>query len=339
MLCNPEHGLTLLTYTEAWELWFSWKKQNLKPRAQDAHIEYRNALSLFFGKLALKSIHAGHIREYQLARSTNRGSLWKRTAGPSLVNHEITALAQMLDFAGLWEPLKKFYQPMRLPSWRPRRVMTYEEEQTLFRIDLNDADIGIGILVAAITLNTTASGTELRNLQLKHVMVVNSSMPELRVPDEAVKNEYRARRIPLNATAKRAVELCYERALRIGSCRPDDYLFPFRISKGSWDVTRPASRSWLTKSWARLRDKTGMQWLRPHDLRHQAITRMLEVGSPEKTVQDIAGHVSRKMMEHYSHIRMPAKLAVLDAIEPSSYAVARPAHFRQAFGERVRKSG
>jgi hypothetical protein len=28
----------------------------------------------------------------------------------------------------------------------------------------------------------------------------------------------------------------------------------------------------------------------------------------------IAGHVSRKMLEHYSHIRMEAKRAALDAI-------------------------
>jgi len=38
----------------------------------------------------------------------------------------------------------------------------------------------------------------------------------------------------------------------------------------------------------------------------------------------IAGHVSRKMIEHYSHIRMEAKRAALDAIaEPASGPVAQ----------------
>jgi len=34
----------------------------------------------------------------------------------------------------------------------------------------------------------------------------------------------------------------------------------------------------------------------------------------EQTIMAIAGHVSRKMLELYSHIRMEAKRAALDAI-------------------------
>ena len=34
----------------------------------------------------------------------------------------------------------------------------------------------------------------------------------------------------------------------------------------------------------------------------------------------IAGHLSRRMVEHYSHIRMEAKRAALDAIAPVSDA-------------------
>jgi hypothetical protein len=38
----------------------------------------------------------------------------------------------------------------------------------------------------------------------------------------------------------------------------------------------------------------------------------------------IAGHVSQKMMEHYSHIRMEAKRVALDAIAKSpSHTTAR----------------
>lgn len=34
----------------------------------------------------------------------------------------------------------------------------------------------------------------------------------------------------------------------------------------------------------------------------------------EQTLMSIAGHLSRKMLEHYSHIRMAAKRAALEAI-------------------------
>jgi integrase len=53
-----------------------------------------------------------------------------------------------------------------------------------------------------------------------------------------------------------------------------------------------------------------------HDLRHQYITELLEAGAPEAAVLSIAGHVSRKMMEHYSHIRMEAKRKAIEGLTP-----------------------
>lgn len=54
--------------------------------------------------------------------------------------------------------------------------------------------------------------------------------------------------------------------------------------------------------------------LRFHDLGHTCITKLAEGQASEQTVLAIAGHVSRKMLEHYSHIRMEAKCAALDVI-------------------------
>jgi hypothetical protein len=38
-----------------------------------------------------------------------------------------------------------------------------------------------------------------------------------------------------------------------------------------------------------------------------SITKLAESQASEHTLMAIAGHVSRKMIEHYSHIRMEAK--------------------------------
>ena len=54
--------------------------------------------------------------------------------------------------------------------------------------------------------------------------------------------------------------------------------------------------------------------IRFHDLRHTCITKLAEGQASEQTLMSIAGHLSRKMLEHYSHIRMEAKRAALDAI-------------------------
>ena len=47
--------------------------------------------------------------------------------------------------------------------------------------------------------------------------------------------------------------------------------------------------------------------LRFHDLGHHAITELAESQTSESVIMGIAGHVSREMLEHYSHIRLGAE--------------------------------
>ena len=57
-----------------------------------------------------------------------------------------------------------------------------------------------------------------------------------------------------------------------------------------------------------------MAGLRFHDLRHHAITELAESQASDSTVMAIAGHVSPKMLAHYSHVRLQAKRTALDAL-------------------------
>ena len=140
-----------------------------------------------------------------------------------------------------------------------------------------------------------------------------------------MKNSSRPRKIALNRTARWAVEQCYKRALHLGACQPEHYLFPLRLNRektapgvkhrDKYDPARPASRWFVRKSWDKLRAATGLNHLNPHDLRHQCITRLLENGAQPETVRAIAGHVTQQMMEYYSHIRRQAKYDAVMAIE------------------------
>lgn len=73
---------------------------------------------------------------------------------------------------------------------------------------------------------------------------------------------------------------------------------------------------WLQEKAPELADdcKKGLARLRFHDLRHHAITELAEHGEADLTIMSIAGHISRRMLEHYSHIRMEAKRQALDAL-------------------------
>ncbi len=54
--------------------------------------------------------------------------------------------------------------------------------------------------------------------------------------------------------------------------------------------------------------------LRFHDLRHTVITELAEMGVADHVLESISGHLSRRMREHYSHIRFDAKRQRIDAL-------------------------
>jgi integrase len=97
---------------------------------------------------------------------------------------------------------------------------------------------------------------------------------------------------------------------KFGECPPDYYLFPYGVSQPK-DPTRPTLS--IKKAWGEMRKRSGVH-CRIHDLRHTAITRLAETGVSDATLMAIVGHMSRRMLEHYSHIRMQAKRVAMDAL-------------------------
>jgi integrase len=305
--------------------WMLLRRQDekLKPRTHEATQGYIDALGKFFGALRLCDITPGHVRGYQLARLRNQVRIagqevapWQHPAGNMLVNHELSVLAQMLRHCRLWQNrIQPFYFPLATKNWSPRQILSEADEAQLFQIAAKHPEASLAYCIAVITNNTTASGLELRGLRLSNLFLPADGIAEIYVPEDSVKNNSRPRKIPLNAEARWAVEQCFRRALKLGSCEPDHYLFPFRVLRNRYDPTRPASRSWLRKSWAKLRKVTGFTELKPHDLRHHCITRMLENDVNPETVIAIAGHVGRKMLEYYAHQRTRVKYAAVCTIE------------------------
>jgi integrase len=127
------------------------------------------------------------------------------------------------------------------------------------------------------------------------------------------KSEAGKRRLPLPPDAMLGFRMLLERATKLGISGPEFYVFP-ACEHNDIDGTC-FQKTWRT-SWRNLTRAAGLRGLRFHDLQHQCITELLEAGEPEATVLSIAGHVSRKMMEHYSHIRMEAKRKALEGLTP-----------------------
>jgi len=122
-----------------------------------------------------------------------------------------------------------------------------------------------------------------------------------------------------------ALRELYERASAIGGSAPDHYVFP-ACENGHFDPVTP-QKSWRS-AWRSLRKAAGIPSLRFHDLRHHAITELAESQASDATIMAIAGHVSRQMLEHYSHVRLDLKRKALEALSTQrSISNGKPASY------------
>src|SRR5262249_13464207 len=90
---------------------------------------------------------------------------------------------------------------------------------------------------------------------------------------------------------------------RFGEPTPDLHLFPWGKPVPS-DPTRHATD--ITGGWDQLRTDTAV-FCRLHDLRHTFATRLAEDRVTESTMLSLMDHMSRAMLDRYSHIRIAAK--------------------------------
>src|SRR5579862_6095960 len=158
-----------------------------------------------------------------------------------------------------------------------------------------------------LALNAGMRDAEIRGLQwgrldlLKGYLTVGDSKTEAGA----------GRTIPLNSALLEAmVEYSKWYTRRFGTIQPEWYVFAFG-KPWPQDPTRPIVT--LKTSWSNVRTKAGVtgRW---HDNRHTLITDLAESGAGDETIRDIAGHVSKQMLKHYSHIRMEAKRKALESI-------------------------
>ena len=165
-----------------------------------------------------------------------------------------------------------------------------------------------------------AANTSMRGVEVKHVRRKDFDAEKRVVHIRASKNETSKRVIPLNDSAFDAVQRMVRRADKLGHSEPSHYLW-CASQHNKLDPTKPASK-WDT-AWRALRDEAGLPGLRFHDLRHTVVTRLLEAGEPDHVVESITGHLSRRMLEHYSHIRLNAKKAALDRLDGSTKGTSK----------------
>lgn len=310
-----------LVFEKASEAWLIERKSTVAPKTHRIDRERLAALKVEFGGRRLCDITGDLVRAYQMKRTAK--------VSPRTVNLETKVLRMILRRARLWARMADDYKGLPENKRGPGRALSPEQEHKLFEVASSRPGWQVAYYAALVASNTTARGCELKGLQLGDINLLDKS---LRIRRASTKTDAGARIVPLNESALWACARLLERAQKLGATQPDHYVIPSALYqhkrandpvRGSgYDPTRPMN-SWRT-AWRNLTVEAGLPGLRFHDLRHHSITKLAENGVADHTLMAIAGHVSKQMLEHYSHIRMEAKRDAVASLEAPA-AAKRPA--------------
>ena len=250
------------------------------------------------------------------------------------VNSETKVLRLILKTAKVWAQVADDFKPLRESKEGPGRALTPEEEKKLVDTAMKDEKASAVYYASIAAANTSTRGCELRRLKRKDVDLINRTITIRR---ESTKTDAGCRIIPLNENATWALSHLLDQPTLLKSKEPEHYLFPgfpFRRTKGteshkgSGYDPNTHQVSWRT-GWRNLLKKAGLpHLLRFHDLRHHCITRLAEAGVADQTLMAIAGHVSKAMLDHYSHVRLQARrsaVAALDTVQSPPTPAKAPA--------------
>ncbi|WP_123589842.1 tyrosine-type recombinase/integrase [Salinisphaera orenii] len=115
-----------------------------------------------------------------------------------------------------------------------------------------------------------------------------------------------ARAVPLSSEAIRVLREALDNPVRPIDC---DLIF---FGEPGRDGTRSGFE--YGPSWRQAKRDAGITDLRFHDLRHEAVSRLVELGLSDQEVAAISGHRSMQMLRRYTHLRAEDLVKRLDSL-------------------------
>lgn len=240
-------------------------------------------------------------------------------AAPKTVNDEVGFLLRILPIAqagAIRAQLRKQKQLKLKGGKRVGKAYSTDEKASLIQAAKNAPRSKAVYLGTMFALHAGMRHKEIRTIQWSRlnldarIVTVGESKTEAGT----------GRTIPLNDDLFGAV-VDYTKwyTERFGTAQSDWYVFPFGKPRPS-DPTRPQTT--LRTAWRNARTKANVEG-RFHDNRHTFVTDLAESGAGDEVIRDMAGHVSKEMLKHYSHIRTLAKRKAVDALSSKPKADER----------------
>jgi integrase len=257
-------------------------------------------------------------REDVLAYRTTRLASKK---SPRTVNYEICCLRGILGGYGLWSAIISRKLPHLKENHNVGKAIPYDHETTLLLACGQSLSPSL-LPLFVLGIDTGLRSSEIKVLRRKDISLTwNASRGsgELVVPRSKTEAG-KGRSVPLTQRACAALQTWIS---RFPDGTQEDFVFPrhsIRMLKGGKQavicavVPRQQVQSWQ-RAWRKVLADAGLKY-RWHDLRHTFVTRLAENPNiSEETIRSLAGHVSKEMLQRYSHIRVRAKREAIAALE------------------------
>lgn len=229
-------------------------------------------------------------------------------AAPKTINEEVGFLLRILGESG--DILRVRLRKKKVLKLKVRKTIgkAYsEKEKARMLEEAAKARSPHFYLALTLTLNAGMRDAEIKGLSWAQINFQKRFLAVGRAKTEGGE----ARTIPLNSDLLAVLTGYVEwYKHKFGEIRQEWYVFPF----GSPQPTDPTRHVTTLKAvWNNVRRNAGVKG-RWHDNRHTLITELAESGAGDQTIMDIAGHVSKQVLKHCSHIRMEAKRNALETI-------------------------
>lgn len=215
----------------------------------------------------------------------------------ALLGHLFTVALKEWGLGLTYNPVLSIRRPA--PGAGRDRRLPPEDEVRLFRAVDAYSNPMLGWIVR-LALETGMRASEIRTLTRKQV-----DLPRRIVHLHDTKNAS-SRTVPLT---RRAVEVL--RAALDNPIRPIDTDLVFFGEPGRDGKRHPYE---FNPTWLKIKRDCGLADLHFHDLRHEAVSRLVEAGLSDQEVAAISGHKSMQMVKRYTHLRAEDLISKLDTI-------------------------
>lgn len=298
----PSERLTLKAALQRYLLEVSPTKS---PGSQAAEKTHAKPLVDALGGYSLAAITADLVAQYRDARLATVSERTGRTITANTTRGELALLSGLFNTAIREWRLGLLYNPVaniRKPSpgkGRERRLMADEERRLLAAADSYSNPM-MGWIVR-LALHTGMRSGEITSLR-RHQVDLEKRVVRL----DKTKNGS-ARTVPLSRAATEVLHTALAHPIR-----PIDTDLVFFGEPGCNGKRRPYL---FQPAWRRdVLPGAGIAGLRFHDLRHEAVSRLVESGMSDQEVAAISGHKTMQMLRRYTHLRAEDLVAKLDAL-------------------------